>query len=66
VKVSEYRTLSDEELQGELGLQQDSFFRLRFRRQTEGMEDMTELRNTRKEIARIKTILCERKLSIRR
>ena len=65
MKVSEYRTLSDDELRRELDLQQDAFFRLRFRRETEGMEDMTELRRVRKGIARIKTILHERELDTR-
>ena len=61
VKAAEIRELSTEELmKKEAELREDSF-RLRFKLSTGELEDTSKIKQTRKDIARIKTILAERR-----
>ena len=61
MKAAEIRELSTEELmKKEAELREDSF-RLRFKLSTVELEDTSKIKQTRKDIARIKTILAERR-----
>lgn len=62
-KATELRELSDEQLQAELTQTQQELFRLRFQASTEKLDAPSNLRRLRRSIARIKTLLHERKLS---
>jgi len=64
--AEDIRKMSDDQIRQEIADQSDALFRLRFRRQTEQLEDLGELRQTRRNIARLKTILRERELNIPR
>ena len=63
VKVQEYRTLSLEELGKELGNSYQEMFNLRFRLATRQLGNYHEIRNVRKRIARIKTVMREKELA---
>ncbi len=61
MKAAEIRELSTEELvKKEAELREDSFH-LRFKLSTGELEDTSKIKQTRKDIARIKTILAERR-----
>ncbi len=61
MKASELRTKSEAELQQEMNLLKDELFNLRFKQATGSLENTARLKTVKKEIARIKTILGERK-----
>jgi large subunit ribosomal protein L29 len=63
VKLKEFRDKSAEDLQREIADKQRHLFDLRSQAVTEKLEDPTQIGKTRKEIARIKTILRERQLA---
>ena len=60
MKIKEIREKGDEALTAELAEQQKHLFDLRSQSVTEKLEDPTQFRKTRLNIARIKTILGER------
>ena len=60
-KPEALREMKDEELEQQLAVLTEERFRLGFRRATEAIENPLQLRAIRREIARIKTILAERK-----
>ena len=59
-KLKEFRDKSPEDLQREVTEKQKHLFDLRSQAVTEKLEDPSQLRKTKKEIARIKTILREK------
>jgi large subunit ribosomal protein L29 len=59
-RLKEIRDRSAEDLRREIVEKQRHLFDLRSQAVTEKLEDPTQLKKTRKEIARIKTILRER------
>lgn len=61
--AAELRDMSDEQLQLTLKDACDSLFRLRIQSQTERLDAPTELRRSRRLIARIKTIMRQRELA---
>ncbi len=63
MKPAEIRALSDTELVNELETAVQKIFNLHFQRTTQNLESTAELRNTRKDIARLRTILAERRRS---
>lgn len=63
MKAEEIRDLSDAELAHELADRRVELFRLRFRRATMELENPKLLGRLRRDIARIKTILHERRLA---
>lgn len=63
MKSSELREMSDEQLGLTLKEAADNFFRLRIQSQTERLDAPTELKKSRRLIARIKTLLRERELA---
>ncbi len=54
------RELSTEDLQEELGRLKEASFRLKFRSATEAIDDTSQFRTLRRNIARIETVLRER------
>ncbi len=60
-KMVEIRDKSDDELQGALDRARDELFRLRLGRVTNQVQNVMEIRNKRKEIARILTVMTERR-----
>ena len=60
MKAQQYREMSVDELEHSLDEQQQNLFALRSQSVTEKLENTRGLRNTRREIARIKTILREK------
>ena len=62
LKIGEIRVLSSEEIKKQLDDSYRELFNLRFRLATRQLTNYNEIRNVRKRIARIKTILREREL----
>ena len=65
MKVEEIRALSDEELAKQLEEAHQELFELRFRLATKQLVNHREIPRAKKSIARLKTIIRERELSIR-
>ena len=63
MKASEYREMSDEQLDLTLKDAVKNLFHLRFQSATERLETPSEIQKTKRDIARIKTILGERRRS---
>jgi len=63
MKSAELRDMSDEQLGLTLKETCENLFRLRIQAQTERLDAPTELKKSRRTIARIKTIQNQRKLS---
>jgi large subunit ribosomal protein L29 len=66
MKPTEFRAMSDEQLDLTLKDTVKSLFQLRFRSATERIETPSEIMKLRKDLARIKTIQRERRLGIKR
>ena len=65
MKIDELRALSPDELAKQLEEARQELFNLRFRLATRQLVNHRELRRVKKNIARLKTILRERELSVR-
>lgn len=65
MKVEEIRALSNEELAKQLEEAHQELFNLRFRLSTKQLVNHREIPKAKKKIARLKTIIRERELSIR-
>ena len=63
IKITEVRELNDSELVKELTDQERALMNLRFRKATMQLTNTNELGNTRKTIARIKTVIRERAIT---
>lgn len=59
-KAKELREMSDEQLGATVAEAADSLFRLRVQSQTEKLDSPSEIRRSRRLIARVKTIQTER------
>ena len=62
MKVTEIRTLNTDELKKKLDESYREMFNLRFRLATKQLGNYHEMRNVRKKIAKIKTVMREREL----
>ncbi|HHX37609.1 MAG TPA: 50S ribosomal protein L29 [Clostridiaceae bacterium] len=62
MKVKELREKSSEDLNNELVELKDELFKLRFQHATHQLENPLQLRNVKRSIARVRTILREREL----
>lgn len=62
MKISELRQLSDKELQDKVIESKRELFDLRLKQSTGSLEKPSKIRELRKEVARMKTILREREL----
>ena len=63
MKVEELRKLSNEELNSKITETKKELFNLRLKNSTGQLEKPSELRNLRKAVARMKTILKEREIN---
>ncbi len=62
MQISEVRELKNDELDRELQNQEKALMNLKFRSATMQLSDFTEIRKTRRTIARIQTVLREREI----
>ena len=60
--INEVRELKNDELQKELSNQETALMNLRFRSATMQLSDSSEIRKTRRAIARINTVIREREI----
>jgi len=60
MKAKDYREMSTDELGDRLGELERNLFDLRTQAVTEKLENSKAIRNIRRDIARLKTIICER------
>jgi large subunit ribosomal protein L29 len=63
VNAADIRDLKPEEILEQIGLAREELFRLRFRSATQELENPSLIRNLRRDIARMMTILREREMS---
>ena len=63
IKKSKIREMSSPELEKELGELKSELFKLRFSLATNGLDNPMKIKEVRKDIAKINTVLTERKLS---
>jgi len=66
LKAKTLRDLTDEELAKKLEESKDELFRLRFQLATNQLDNPMRLKEVRKNIARLKTVIRERELGIDR
>lgn len=66
MKADEIRELTADELNGRLADLKEELFNLRFQAVTGQLDNPARVRLVRKDIARVKTIMRERELGIRR
>ncbi|MCP4901623.1 MAG: 50S ribosomal protein L29 [bacterium] len=62
MKAKQLREQSEQELQKSLGDLEEQLFKLRFQKSTGQIEDPTKIRQVRKNIARVLTVLTERRV----
>ena len=60
MKIEELRKLSTEELQNKIKESKEELFNLRFQQATGNLEKPSRLRDLRRQVARMKTIIRER------
>ena len=63
MKAEELRDLSDEDLQGKVGELKESIFRMRFKLLLGNTDVVKQLREQRKDMARVKTLLRQRAIA---
>jgi len=61
MKIGELRELSEEELESKEAEIKDQLFKLKFQHELGQLENAMKLKNIKKDIARIKTLLREKK-----
>ncbi|OQX62814.1 MAG: 50S ribosomal protein L29 [Desulfococcus sp. 4484_241] len=61
MKIEEIRSLNIDEVQQKLLELKAAYFNLRFRHETGQLDDTSMLKKTRRDIARVKTVLSEHK-----
>jgi len=66
MKIKELRELTDAELNKQLIDSKDELFKLRFQMATGQLDNPMKLREVRRRIAQVKTIIRERELGIKR
>ncbi len=65
MKISEVRELSSEELNQKIYSLKEELFNLRRKKAVGQLENLTEIRRVRKDIARVYTVLKERELGVK-
>ncbi len=63
MKINKIREMSSPELEKELGELKSELFKLRFSLATNGLDNPMKIKEVKKDIAKINTILTERKLA---
>ncbi|WP_031517201.1 50S ribosomal protein L29 [Desulfofalx alkaliphila] len=66
MKVKELRELTTEELNKKMDENKDELFKLRFQLATGQLDNPMRIKEVRRKIARVKTIIRERELGIKR
>ena len=62
MKINKTREMSSPDLEKELGELKQELFKLRFSLATNGLDNPNKIKEVKKDIARVNTILTERKL----
>jgi len=62
MKINKIREMSSEDLEKELSELKNELFKLKFSLATNGLDNPMKIKDVKKDIARINTILTERKL----
>lgn len=65
MKVKELKELSNVELSKKLDDSKDELFKLRFQLATGQLDNPMKIKECKRKIARVQTIICERRLGIR-
>ena len=65
MKIEEVRSKTDTELEFDMGNMKKDLFDLRFKTATSGVQSTAQIKNLRRAIARVNTVLHERALGIR-
>ena len=63
MKINKIKEMSSPELEKELGELKSELFKLRFSLATNGLDNPMKIKEVKKDIARIKTVLRERELA---
>ena len=63
MKINKIREMSSPDLEKELGELKSELFKLRFSLATNGLDNPMKIREVKKDIARINTVLTERKIA---
>ena len=63
MKINKIREMSSPDLEKELGELKSELFKLRFSLATHGLDNPMKIKEVKKDIARINTVLTERKLT---
>ena len=63
MKITKIKEMSSPELEKELGELKSELFKLRFSLATHGLDNPMKIKEVKKDIARIKTVLTERKMA---
>ena len=63
MKADELRDLSDEDLRGKVEELKESIFRMRFKVSLGNTDVVKQLRESRKDLARVKTLIRQRELA---
>ena len=66
MKINKIKEMSSPDLEKELGELKSELFKLRFSLATHGLENPMKIKEVKKDIARINTILTQRKLEERK
>lgn len=61
--AEELRELSDEDLRAKVGELKESMFRMRFKLRLGNTDVVSQIRQSRKDLARVKTLLREREIA---
>lgn len=62
MKIADYRKMTDEELHKEIDALRKSQFQVRTKQVTDVVENSASIKNTRRDLARVQTILSERRI----
>ncbi|HAU31840.1 MAG: 50S ribosomal protein L29 [Desulfotomaculum sp. 46_296] len=65
MKIKDLQDLTDEELVKKLGESKDELFKLRFQLITNQLDNPSRIKEVRRKIAHLKTVIRERELGIR-
>jgi large subunit ribosomal protein L29 len=63
MKAEEFRELSDEDLHGKINELKESIFRMRFKISLGNTDVVKQLRESRKDLARVKTLIRQREIA---
>ena len=63
MRIDEVRELNDDEISQQIGQHEMTLMNLRFQRGTMQLQDVTEIRKTRRSLSRLMTVIQERKIT---